>query len=124
MKNNSALQTASVSELVERFVSSALAQFEAELNSNIRTQNRCVELQMSIAAELKSRPGDQRSSLLSLYEHPNVQVRLNAARLTFAIAPKAARELVQAIVDSKRQPYAMDAGMCLYALDQGIFKPI
>lgn len=122
MKNES-LQTASVIDLTERFLTSALAQFEAELNSNIRKQNKCVEEQMAIAAELKSRPGDQRSALLALYEHPNVQVRLNAARLTFAVAPKAARDIVQAIVDSKRQPQAMDAGMCLYALDQGIFKP-
>jgi hypothetical protein len=122
MKNES-LQTASVSDLTERFLVSALAQFEAELKSNIRKQNKCVEEQMAIAAELKSRPGDQRSALFALYEHSNVQVRLNAARLTFAVAPKAARDIVQAIVDSRRQPQAMDAGMCLKALDQGIFKP-
>ncbi len=122
MKNES-LQGASVIDLTERFLASALAEFEAELNSNIRKQNKCVEEQMAIAAELKSRPGDQRSVLFVLYEHPNVQVRLNAARLTFAVAPKAARDIVQVIADSKRQPQAMDAGMCLYALDQGIFKP-
>jgi hypothetical protein len=122
MKNES-LHAASVSDLTERFLKSALTQFEAELTSDIRKQNKCVEEQMRIAAELKGRPGDQRSALLALYEHPNVQVRLNAARLTFAVAPKAARELIQAIVDSKRQPQAMDAGMCLYALDQGVFKP-
>jgi hypothetical protein len=118
-----ALQIASVSELVERFASAALAQFEAELRSDIGSQNECVEVEMAIAEELKTRPGDQRSALLALYDHPNVQVRLTAAKLTLAIAPLAAREMLQAIKDSRQQPQAMDAGMCLWTLDQGIFKP-
>jgi hypothetical protein len=117
------LQTLSVAELVERFAATELAQFEAELQSDIGKQNKCVTQAMAIAEELKKRPGDQRSALLRLYEHANVQVRLMAAELTLAVAPTAAREVVQAIADSKKYPQAMDAGMCLSALDQGIFKP-
>ena len=117
------LQELSVADLVRRFEVAQLAQFNAERHSDIQKQNRCVRQAMEIADELRSRPGDQRSALLKLYDHSNVQVRLMAAKLTLAVAPAAAREVVQAIADSKKYPQAMDAGMCLSALDQGIFTP-
>lgn len=117
------LQDMSVTELVDSFTTAALGQFQAELQSDIAKQNKFVEQAMAIAAELKSRSGDQRSALLKLYEHPNVQVRLNAARLTLAVAPVAARQVVQEIADSRKYPQAGDAGMCLWTLEQGIFKP-
>jgi hypothetical protein len=113
----------SVTELVDRFAALAIAQFQAELQSDIAKQNKLIEEGWVVVDELKSRPGDQRSALTSLYDHPNVQVRLNAARLTLAVAPTAAREVVQSIADSKQYPQAGDAGMCLWALDQGIFTP-
>jgi hypothetical protein len=78
---------------------------------------------LAIADELTIRPGDQRSALARLYAHPNVQVRLNAARLTLAVAPMAARNVIQALADSKKYPQAMVAEMCLCALDQEISKP-
>lgn len=109
-------------ELVERFTAASLGQFGAELQSDIPAQNRFVRETMAIAEELRTRPEDQRAALAELYEHPNVQVRLNAARLTLAVTP-AARQVVQAIADSREYPQAMDAGMCLWSLDQGLFKP-
>lgn len=117
------LQNMSVTELVERFAALAIAQFQAELQSDIAKQNRLIQQGWAVADELNRRPGDQRSVLTRLYDHPNVQVRLNAARLTLAVAPTAAREVVQSIADSKEYPQAGDAGMCLWALDQGISKP-
>jgi len=119
----SSLETLSVVELVDRFTVTQLAQFEAELQSDIGKQNRCVRQAMAIADELKGRPGDQRSALLALYEHPNVQVRLMAAKLTLAVAPTAAREVIQTIADSRKYPQAMDAGMCLWNIERRIFKP-
>lgn len=121
--NHVNLHELSVADLVQRFEAAQLAQFQAELHSDIPKQNRCVRQAMAIADELKSRPGDERSALLDLYNHPNVQVRLMAAELTLAVAPVAARAIIQAIADSKKYPQAMDAGMCLSALDQGIFTP-
>ena len=121
--NHTSIQRMSVDELVDRFSASAICQFESELESSVARQNKCVEEQMAIAVELKTRPGDQRAALLKLYSHPNVQVRLNAARLSLAVAPTAAREVIQAIKESKQYPQAMDAGMCLWALEQGILKP-
>jgi hypothetical protein len=78
---------------------------------------------VAIKDELKMRHGDQRRELLSLYDHPNVQVRLNAAKVTLAVAPEPAREVLQAISDSLEYPQAGDAGMSLWNLEQGIFKP-
>jgi Domain of unknown function (DUF2019) len=40
--------------------------------------------------ELKALDGDQRRELLSLYNHPNAQVRLNAIKATSAVAPEPA----------------------------------
>ena len=117
------IKNLSVIELVEQFAELSLSQFDAELHSDIAKENRIVLRTMAIAEELKSRPGDQRSALLCLYEHSNVQVRLNAARLTLAVAPAAARQTLQDIKESKEYPQAMDAGMCLWTIDQGIFKP-
>jgi hypothetical protein len=117
------IQRMSTDELVEQFVASCLGQFQAELESNIMKQNKFITDWMAIAAELKSRPGDQRSALVKLYGHRNIQVRLNAARLTLAVAPTAARRVVEAIAASRKYPQAGDAGMCLWTIEQGIFKP-
>jgi hypothetical protein len=110
-------------ELIEQFVASCLGQFQAELESNIKKQNEFITHWMAIAAELKNRPGDERSALVKLYDHPNIQVRLNAARLTLAVAPVAARQVVETIAASRKYPQAGDAGMCLWTIEQGIFTP-
>lgn len=117
------LSGVSVADLISRFTAAALAQYHADMDFNIKTINKAVKEMMAIAAELKARPGDQRSALLQLYDHPNTRVRLSAARLSFALAPVRARAVIQAIADSKKFSTALDAGMCLSAIDQGIFKP-
>ncbi len=66
----------SVDELVERYVAISVDQYEAEDNDNIRKYNRLVDDLIAAQAELKSRAGDQRTALMKLYDHPNMQVRL------------------------------------------------
>ena len=117
------LRELSVAELIELFTSASLDEFQAELESDIAKQNKLVRQTMAIADELKSRSGDQRVELTKLYDHPNVQVRLNAAKLSLAVAPAAGREVIQTIKESKQYPQAMDAGMCLWAIEHGIFTP-
>lgn len=78
---------------------------------------------VAVRDELKNRPGDQRQALLTLYEHENAQVRLQAARASFAVAPEAARALIENIANSRKFPQAGDAGMTLVNLDRGIFRP-
>ncbi|QLH70976.1 DUF2019 domain-containing protein [Rhodopseudomonas palustris] len=110
-------------ELVALFAKIVVGQDEALLGNQIARFNRLFGAMTEIADELKSRDGDQRTALLSLFEYPNMQVRLQAAKLTLAVAPMEARQQLEAIASSKWFPQAGDAGMCLSFLDDGTFKP-
>jgi len=61
---------------------------------------------------------------MALYTYPNMQVRVKAAKATLAVAPAAAREQLEKIAASDWQPQAGEAGMSLWNLDRGVFKPI
>jgi hypothetical protein len=113
----------SAAELVDRFTESCLEQDQALLYSGISRFNRIYQEMVAVRDELKNRPGDQRQALLTLYEHENAQVRLQAARASFAVAPEAARALIENIANSRKFPQAGDAGMTLVNLDRGIFRP-
>jgi hypothetical protein len=52
-----------------------------------------------------------------------MQVRIKAAKNTLAIEPDAARNLLKEIQASKHYPQAMEAGMSLWNLETGVFKP-
>ncbi|MFL9502481.1 DUF2019 domain-containing protein [Rhodopseudomonas palustris] len=110
-------------DLVALFAKVTVEQDDALLGSQIARFNRLFGVMTEIADELKSRDGDQRSALLSLLKYPNMQVRLQAAKPTLAVAPVKAREQLEAIASSKWFPQAGDAGMCLSFLDDGTFKP-
>ncbi len=117
------LATLSVAELVEAYAQTGIAEDKAEMDDDLPKRNRLCLKMFAIGKELKSRPGDQRRALLTLYDHPNVEVRLMAAKCTLAVAPIKARKVIESIAASKRFPYAGDAGMCLWALDSGAFVP-
>jgi hypothetical protein len=110
-------------DLVERFTEIVVAQDRALLGGETAKFNRLFGQMMDVANELKSREGDQRRLLLQLFDFPNMQVRLQAAKLTLAVAPGEARRLLQTIADSNWMPQAGDAGMSLSNLDRGVFKP-
>ena len=117
------LQGLSVDQLVERFTAIALNQDAALRNDDHAEFNRLYWEMDAIKKELKNRAGDQRRALLSLYQHSNMQVRLKAAVATLAVAPDAAREMLQAIAGSGWFPQAGDAGMLISGLDDGSFRP-
>jgi hypothetical protein len=110
-------------DLVQLFAELAVEQDKALLLRAISTVNKIYDKLEAIKSELKSRPGDQRSALLPLYDHENMQVRVKAAKATLAIAPEAARAQLEAIRASGWQPQALDAGMSLGFLDDGVYKP-
>jgi len=117
------LRNMSTEDLVDRFVRIALDQDRAVRRDDNATFGRLFEQMDAVKEELKRRPGDQRRALIDLHNHPNVQVRLKSAIATLAIVPDKARRLLQVIADSREYPQAGDAGMTLYSLEQGIFKP-
>jgi Domain of unknown function (DUF2019) len=76
-----------------------------------------------VDTELRARGEDARRALLRLYSHPNMQVRLQAAKKTLGVAPEATRHVIEEIKKSQWFPQALEAGMTLRNLDSGIFKP-
>jgi hypothetical protein len=76
--------------------------------------NRIGDRIYEISKELKRRPGDHRSALLKLLYHPNDWVRFNAATSTISLAAVEARQVRQAIADSKVYPQA-GHGACISA---------
>ena len=112
-----------VDQLVERFTAITLDQDKAILRNEHAKFNRLFSEMEAVKQELRARSGDQRRALLRLYDHPNAQVRLKAVKATLAVAPEAARRMLQAIADSSEFPQAGEAGMSLDNLDRGIFKP-
>jgi hypothetical protein len=112
-----------VDELVARFVAIVIQEDKAEQKSDQKRRNALRTQMFAIVKELKSRPGDQRRALLPFYSHPNIDVRLQAAHSTLAIAPKTARRVIEDIANSNRFPHAGEAGMTLSNLDSGFFVP-
>jgi hypothetical protein len=107
----------STDELVERFAAIAIDQDWAIFEDETAKYNRLYRQMDEIDNELKSRPGDQRRALAQLYDHPNIQVRLKAARRSMELMPGAARPVLEKIAKSGAYPQAADAGLALDRLD-------
>lgn len=107
-------------EIVDRLVENSIRQGEAIEAFETARFNRLYDRNARLLAELRARPGDGRRDLFALYEHPNYQVRLNAAKWTYALDRSRARAVLADIRDSRWNPYAGDAGMTLTMIDEGI----
>lgn len=117
------LVTMSNETLVKLFADACVAQDKALLYSEIAEFNRLFRQLRAIEEELKRRPGDQREALGALFSHENAQVRLQAARFAWAVLPKEARAVVEAIASSKKGPQNGDAGMTLWRIDEEGYTP-
>lgn len=62
------LKTMTVSELTDRFIAIAVEQDKAIFDDDNAKFNRLYDQMEDIRNELKSRPGDQRSALLPLFD--------------------------------------------------------
>ena len=80
------LQDMAVEQLVAQFITIGLEQDLAIRKSNNAKFNRLFWQMEAVEEELKRRKDDQRQALVRLYNHPNTQVRLAAARATLAVA--------------------------------------
>lgn len=117
------LKRLSVEELVEQFLSMALAQDNALFDDKIAKYNRLFDRMEQVKEELKSRADDERRALLPLLEHSNAQVRLKAAIALLAVEPEAARAALQKISDANEYPQAARARSMMRALDEGRYVP-
>lgn len=117
------LSRLTTSQLVQRFAKLAVEQDMALLSLAMREVNALVFKLNAVKKELKSRPSDERLALLSLYQHENMNVQLKAAKATLAVAPELARAKMEEIIASGWQPQAGEAGMSLWNIDRGVYKP-
>jgi Domain of unknown function (DUF2019) len=113
-----------VEQLVQDFACIAIEQDKAQLYDQTAKYNRLFHKIVAIKDELKRREGDQRRALVSLFEHPNAQVRLMAAQWASAVAPAAAQAVLQKISDQNEYPQAAHARQSLEAIDRGDSKLI
>ena len=112
-----------VEELVDRFAEIGVAQSEALDAENRKKFRKLYEEMDAVDNELRSRGKQVRLALQRLYNYPNMQVRLKAAKRTLGVTPDAARRVIQAIADSKWPPQYVEAYMTLVNLDNGTFVP-
>ena len=85
--------------------------------------NRLYDKMKEVERELKQCPGDQRTVLLPLFEHENLQVKLRAALATLAVASKASKAVLQWLSDRNRYPQAADVREILEAVNDGSYVP-
>lgn len=117
------LSNMTAEHLVVKYIEIGSAQYDALMMDEIAKFNRLFDKMVAVEDELRGRAGDERRLLLALYDYKNPQVRLNAIKATLALAPEAGREALEALAEAGEGIQSMDAGMCIFALDEGIYKP-
>jgi hypothetical protein len=117
------LEKLTVDQLVEHFAEIGVAQDEALLYDEHKKFNRLFNQMNDVDQVLRRRGLQARLALLRLFDHPNMQVRLKAAKRTLGVAPEKARHVIEEIKKSQWFPQALEAGMTLRNLDSGFFKP-
>jgi hypothetical protein len=117
------LKQMSVPELITRFVEIAMQQDNAAFEFDHKRYNKLYDKMDDIDNELRARGPAARRALMPLYEHPNLQVQIKAAKRTLAVAPVEARAVLERIRASGEMPQALDAGMSIRGLDDGTYKP-
>lgn len=117
--NPADLANYTIEQLIDRFTEIGLAEDAALDKDDLSTYKRLYLEVSAISKELKARGREARLALTKLYDHPNLQIRLQAAEFSYGVAPEAARKCLQAIYDSKIPPQYLDAGMALEFLDDG-----
>ncbi|WP_341988978.1 DUF2019 domain-containing protein [Azorhizobium sp. AG788] len=110
--------------IIEYFIALSKKRTEADSYMDIYTYNKIYKILQVIEKELKSRPGDQRSILIPLIFHPNLQVRLNASLATLAVTPDALMMLrAIAALDVAWEPEQIEALHSVEAIDEGRYIP-
>jgi hypothetical protein len=113
----------STDELVNLFAQNCIEQDQAIFKEQVSAYKKIFAQMDAINAEVKLRGPQARLALKRLYCHPNMQVRLKAARQTVGLDPAGARQVLEAIARSGRMPQAADARETLRKVDEGALKP-
>ena len=117
------LQEQTIDQLIEEFAQLARNMGAAVLDSETGKFNRMFPKMQAIDCELRLRGRDARLALSPLLDHNDRFVRYYAAKYLLGLIPDRARRVIEEIAKYKYDALCGDAGMCLYAPDEGIFKP-
>jgi HEAT repeat protein len=117
------LQTAPNDQLIATYIELSQNEDDAMLRNDIGRATRLVRQRKEVDDILRARGIQARRMLLPLLEHPNAQVRLNAAKHLLAVAPAEARATLEDLAAHGPGQQEGSAGMCLLLFDEGTFKP-
>ena len=120
---SAALPELTIDQLIQDFAQLAQQMGTAVLDSETGRFNRMFPRMEAIDRELRSRGREARMALSPLLDDKNRFVRYYAAKYLLGLVPDSARRVIEEIARFKFDALCGDAGMCLYALDKGIFKP-
>jgi len=110
MANYSKIATA---DLLQIFAKAAAEQGQALRSGDSRKANSSYRTMKKIYAELSSRGPHAQQELLSLYEHPDPYVRLNAATHSLDFDPPGALRVLQVIDKMEDGLLGFTAGMII-----------
>jgi hypothetical protein len=110
-------------ELVKQFAEAAKKMAAAVLNSETQDTNRIFRHMEAIDVLLRSRGREARLLLTSFLDDDDRFVRYYAAQYLLGLVPDRARAIIEWNYKYGFDAIAFDAGMTLYNLDTGVFKP-
>lgn len=93
------------------------------MDSNTRQANRMFRYMREIDRVLRRRGRPARLALEPLLDDKDRSVRYFAAKYLLGLVPDRSRAVIEEIATPVFDALGGDAGMTLYALDEGIFRP-
>jgi len=84
----------------------------------VSKSNKLFDVLLAVTRELERRDVDERRSLLTLFADKNPQVRLQAAKSVYAVAPIEAKACLEAIAAAGLPDQSLSAGMTLSRLEE------
>jgi hypothetical protein len=110
-------------ELVSLFASLGEQRYPLTLNDEIKLANRLIRQQNEITKELRRRGIEARLELTKLFNHPNIQVRMNAAKWSIGVAREPALNVLRQITKEDFGAFRLSAGMTVALVEDGTITP-
>ncbi|GGF01301.1 hypothetical protein GCM10011611_03560 [Aliidongia dinghuensis] len=117
------LDKMTVDELVSLFASLGERQYPLTLNDEVKSANHLIRQQNEISKELRRRGIAARLELTKLFNHPNIQVRMNAAKWSIGIAREPALNVLRQITKEDFGAFRLSAGMTVALVEDGTINP-
>jgi len=117
------LDNLTIDELISLFASLSEQKYPLTLNDEVRKSTLLIKKRYEIDRELRKRGIAARLELTKLFIHPNVQVRVNAAKSSLGVARESALNVLRQITKEDFGPFRLDAGMTIALVEDGTVTP-